>query len=96
MDYLLVKWILDLVIQLNTGFYDKGVCITARWTIIKYYLHNNLYGQFLTVITLVYLYLNKHLEDNLLVDEFLSPNQLFLVFVFFKLNHFSQISNKIE
>lgn len=62
--YFLLKWVLDMITQLNTGFYEKGELVHSRWKILQNFFRHNLFSDCCSVISVVYLYVNQeHASD---------------------------------
>jgi len=45
--------ILDMIINMNTGYYDKGRAVTNSWNIITNYLKNNMITDMFSVLPFI-------------------------------------------
>ena len=47
-------FILDIFVNMNTGYYDNGLLVTDRWKIIVHYIKHHSITDMVAVIPLVY------------------------------------------
>lgn len=45
-----ISFIIDTLINFNTGYYDKGIAVNNKWKILKNYIKNNFLTDILAVI----------------------------------------------
>lgn len=59
-----ISFIVDTLINLSTGYYDKGVAVENKWKIFKNYIQKNFLTDILAVIpNIIYHYsLNQDIE----------------------------------
>lgn len=98
-----ISFIVDTLINLNTGYYDKGISVKNKWKIYKHYLNNNFLSDILAVIpNIIYHY---SLNQNASYDPNVVPKistdfkfilRFFLLFFFMKLSSFNEIIKKLE
>lgn len=89
--------ILDMIVNMNTGYYDKGRAVTNSWEIIINYVKNNIVTDMFSVMPFIsYQFMNANLDlsSEKTLDRFVE--RLLLLFFFLKINSFTQIFNKLE
>jgi hypothetical protein len=64
---------LDVFIQMNTGYYDKGVCIQERALILKYYFRKYFVIDFFVNFVVIFYY-NNSKNINLKKKNFFKKN----------------------
>lgn len=46
--------IIDVFINMNTGFFDKGQVVKSHFSIIKHYIKKNLITDFISVVPFIF------------------------------------------
>ncbi|EAR93588.2 cation channel family protein (macronuclear) [Tetrahymena thermophila SB210] len=97
---------LDILVNMNTGYFEKGQVVKSRVSIVYFYLKNNSVTDIISVIPFIISFyfdpfINQSLSDQKLAQN--KPNwiqhpayKIFLMFFFFKILSLSQIFRKIE
>ena len=80
---------IDLGISINTGYYDKGQQVIHRWSIVKNYVRKKLITEIFGCFSLIVNYKSANLSEKWI-------NNLILMLYFLKINHFSDITKRIE
>lgn len=100
-----IIFIVDIIINLNTGYYDKGIAIVDKWKIVKNYIEHNLITDIVAVLpNIIYHYMTYGQEA---AAEYVPATRkseieiqyfakFFLMFFYMKLNCFSDITKRLE
>ena len=76
----------DILFNFNTGFYEKGICKTDRWSVFFYYLQHHFIVDTLANVPLLILNINSNVN-------IISPMELLY---FLKLKAATKIFSKLE
>ncbi|KAL4480344.1 hypothetical protein ABPG74_020860 [Tetrahymena malaccensis] len=97
---------MDILVNMNTGYFEKGQVVKSRVSIVYFYLKNNSVTDIISVIPFIISfyfdpYINQSLGDQKLAEN--KPNwiqhpayKIFLMLFFLKILSLSQIFRKIE
>ena len=44
---------MDILISLNTGYYEKGILVVSRYEIVRYYIKNNFFTEMVGAFALL-------------------------------------------
>ena len=89
----LIIFVIDILISLNTSFYNQGKLIEDRGEIFRHYLSKKSFNDLITILPIAYhvLLINESsAEDSLLKID------LFLLFYFLKYSNFSNLKRKVQ
>ncbi|KAL4505995.1 hypothetical protein ABPG72_013756 [Tetrahymena utriculariae] len=99
--------ILDILVNMNTGYFEKGQVVKSRISIVYFYLKNNSVTDIISVLPfIISFYFDPYINQSLSSDQKLAENKpdwiqhpvykIFLMLFFFKILSLSQIFRKIE
>lgn len=86
--------LVDMIITLNSGFYNKGILIVERWEIIKNYVKNSIITEIIGCLFIAFNFLT--LNNTLDNTNLKTIRSICLMLFFIKINHFTKIAKRIE
>lgn len=94
----IILLILDIPINMNTGFYDKGVLIQSRRLIFTSYLKKNYMYDILSIVPLLVHFLSYELDHiaKEKKDDDYNISGILTLLILFKIYHMRDIIRRVE
>lgn len=85
----------DILVHLNTGFYDKGVLVTDRIHILINYFSNRIFHDLISLIPFI-MYDFSDVSSNMLSNELKFLESMVSLLFLIRVSHLTSLKRKIE